>query len=364
MQRWGVAAIRGGLSQRHESTRMRKAKRPTINEVAAEANVSVGTVSHVLNATTNVSAALKERVERAMRALGYEQNMLAHAQRRQRASVVGLSVPHVDSAYLAALIESFEDIAAGRGYQVMQVLTRRDPRVELRRVRELLRHRIAGLLLVPTFDPHETLELIHASGTPAILVDRPSGDPRFDEVTFDNREVMRDAVGRLIRLGHRRILFVVQSRLLSISRIRIEALRERAAVARPAVAAAVLEVGDDARAYSGRLAEALAVAPRPTAIIVSNSVLAARALRVLQAMGDAYPGRISLLAFEEPDWAELTSPQLSVIRQPVRAIAKEAWELLLRRMQNEAFPVQRLELRAEIELRGSVQVVARERRRA
>ena len=69
---------------------MGKGKRPTINDVAAEANVSVGTVSHVLNATTNVSALLKERVERAMRALGYEQNMLAHAQRRQRASVVGL----------------------------------------------------------------------------------------------------------------------------------------------------------------------------------------------------------------------------------------------------------------------------------
>jgi LacI family transcriptional regulator len=97
------------------------------------------------------------------------------------------------------------------------------------------------------------------------------------------------------------------------------------------------------------------------AIIVSNSVLAARTLRVLQAMGDAYPCRISLLAFEEPEWAELTSPPLSVIRQPVKAIAKEAWELLLRRMQNEAFPVQRLELRAEIELRGSVQAVARER---
>ena len=113
-----------------------------------------------------------------MRALGYEQNMLAHAQRRQRASVVGLSAPHVDSAYLAALIESFEDIAAGRGYQVMQVLTRRDPRVELRRVRELLRHRIAGLLLVPTFDPHETLEadprVRHARGSGRSAERRPA----------------------------------------------------------------------------------------------------------------------------------------------------------------------------------------------
>ena len=62
--------------------------------------------------------------------------------------------------------------------------------------------------------------------------------------------------------------------------------------------------------------------------------------------------------FEEPDWAELTCPRLSVIRQPVRAIAREAWELLLRRMNNEAFPVQRLELHAEIELRESVQTVS------
>ena len=133
----------------------------------------------------------------------------------------------------------------------MQVLTRRDPRVELRRVRELLRHRIAGLLLVPTFDPHATLELIHASGTPAVLVDRPSGDPQFDEVTFNNCEIMHNAVGRLIGLGHRRILFVVQSQRLSISRLRIEALHERAAAARPKVAADVLEVGDDSEIMLG-----------------------------------------------------------------------------------------------------------------
>jgi len=341
---------------------MRRARKPTISDVAARAKVSVGTVSHFLNGTTKVSAALRERVETAMRALGYEQNMLAHAQRRQRAAVVGISAPHVDSAYLAALIESFEDIAAIRGYQVMQVLTRRDPQVELRRVRELLRHRIAGLLLVPTYDPHETLELIHASGTPAVLVDRPSGDPRFDEVTFNNRQVMADAVDRLIRLGHRRILFVVQSKRLSISRLRIEALNETTAAAPFAIETSVLEVGDDPERHARRLGEALSAARLPLAVVVSNSVLAARAVRALKEMGDVYPSRISLLAFEEPEWAELVSPQLSVIKQPVKAIAREAWELLLRRMNGETSPVQRLELSAEIKLRDSVRAVRSVRR--
>src|SRR5262245_5873709 len=150
---------------------MASTKKPTITDVAKLADASVGTVSHVLNGTTKVSAALRARVERAMDLLGYEQNMLAHAQRRQRVPVVGLSTPHVDSAYLAALIDSFEDIAARRSYQMMQILTRRDPQIELRRVRELLRHRISGLVLVPTFDPRTTLDLIHSSGTPAVLVD-------------------------------------------------------------------------------------------------------------------------------------------------------------------------------------------------
>ena len=336
---------------------MKAIRKPTITDVARLADVSVGTVSHVLNGTIKVSAALRERVERAMAMLGYEQNMLAHAQRRQLAPVVGLSAPHVASAYLAALIDSFEDIAALRGYQMMQVLTRREPPIEMRRVRELLRHRIAGLLMVPTLDPRKTLDLVHASGTPAVLVDRPCEDERFDEVTFDNRAVMGDAVGRLIRLGHRHILFVVESQVLSISRHRIDALRDRAG----ATATTVMEVGDGGEDYARRLAGVLQGRAAPTAVIVSNSVIAARTLHVLRDLGDCYPERISLLAFEEPDWADLVSPGLSVIRQPVREIVRVAWGLLLRRMAGDTGPVQHLQLKAEIVLRDSVRKAPRRR---
>lgn len=329
---------------------MNRNKQPTITDVARLADVSVGTVSHVLNGTIKVSPSLRERVERAMTMLGYEQNMLAHAQRRQRAPVVGLSAPHVASAYLAALTDSFEDVAGLRGYQMMQVLTRRDPQTELRRVRELLRHRIAGLLMVSTFDPRRTLDLIHASGTPAVLVDRPCEDDRFDQVTFDNRAVMDEAVAHLMRLGHRRILFVVESQILSISRHRIEALRARAG----ASATIVMEVGDGGEEYVRRLTETLGARRAPTAVIVSNSLIAARTLHVLRTLHDVYPERISLLAFEEPEWANLLDPGLSVIRQPVRDIVRVAWDLLVRRMTGETSPARHVELRAELVLRGSV----------
>jgi LacI family transcriptional regulator len=117
----------------------------------------------------------------------------------------------------------------------------------------------------------------------------------------------------------------------------------------------LIEAGDDPADYARRLAEALETPHEPIAVIVSNSSVASRTLHVLRTMGADYPSRISLLAFEEPDWAELISPRLSVIRQPVHAIARGAWELLLRRMQGEHPPVQHLEPRAEICLRESVQ---------
>ncbi len=188
------------------------------------------------------------------------------------------------------------------------------------------------------------------SGTPAVLVDRPCEDQRFDQVTFDNRAVMDDAVRRLMRLGHRHILFVVESQVLSISRHRIEALRDRAG----AKSTTVMEVGDGGTDYARRLTNALQGPAAPTALIVSNSVIAVRTLHVLRAMPTLYPDRISLLAFEEPDWAELTSPRLSVIRQPVREIVRVAWELLLGRMTGDPGPVQHIELKAEIVLRKSV----------
>jgi LacI family transcriptional regulator len=139
--------------------------------------------------------------------------------------------------------------------------------------------------------------------------------------------------------------------------VRIAALRKRAAGARQSVEVRVMEVGNNPAAYAQRLGEALSAPRDPIAVIVSNSSVASRTLHVLRTMGTDYPSRISLLAFEEPDWAELISPRLSVIRQPVQAIARGAWELLLRRMQGEHSPVQHLELRAEICLRESVRRV-------
>lgn len=342
----------GQASEAWSSVDVRQ-KRPTITDVAALAGVSVGTVSNVLNSTIPVSEARRERVLKVIQELGYSQNMLAQGLRRKRSPVVGICVPNTSIAYFAALMDAFEEVASSHGIEIMQVLSRSDTQKEYQRVQSLLRYHVGGLLLVPTIDPEATYEMIAGSGVPVVVVDRAplEGFP-FDRVIFDNRGAMQRAVAGLIARGHRSILFVVQQKRLVVTQQRIAGLREAAAP--EAVHTKILECGQDEATLTALLAAELLREQRPTAIIVSNSTLAAWALRAFRVLRLDCPQDVSLLAFDQPDWADLVTPALSVVRQPTREIARMAWTFLMQRMRNEADAVQQIQLEAEVIFRASV----------
>jgi LacI family transcriptional regulator len=326
---------------------------PTILDVASRARVSAGTVSNVLNGSNRVSDARRERVLTAIAELGYKKNLLAQGLRSRRAPIIGLCVPHTTITYFSALVDAFENVASDRGFEIMQVLSGHDPAVELKRISALLRYHIGGLIMLPSMRPHRALDLIAQSGTPAVLIDRPTIDKRFDQVTFDNRAAMLDATRRLIALGHRRILFAVRMLQLPVTRQRIAAMKEAARSARAEVTVSVMECGYDEWSYLPLLRAAFGE-NRPTALIVSNSALAAWSIRGFRQLGIRCPSDVSLVAFDEPEWVDLVTPQLSTIRQPTEMIAVKAWELLIRRLQKHGGPTQRVVLDADVLFRDSV----------
>src|SRR5690606_17942904 len=110
--------------------------------------------------------------------------------------------------------------------------------------------KVGGLMLVPSNEPKDTLEFVAKSGVPAVVVDRPmANDHRFDQVTFDNRNAMYDAVKGLIALGHQRVLLVVRFRSLVVTQDRIEGLEAASREAAQSVATDVMECGDDESAF-------------------------------------------------------------------------------------------------------------------
>jgi LacI family transcriptional regulator len=331
----------------------RRKRGPTILDVARRAGVSLGTVSNVLNDRVNVSAARRTAVEDAIAALRYVPNGLAQGLRRQSSRVVGLCAPLTSSAYFAAMLDAFEDIAAAQGYEVMQVLSRRDPALEFRRVRALIARQVDGLILIPSAAPQATFDLIAASALPTVIVDRLSDDRRFDYVTLDDYGAMTEAAQALLSRGHRRLIYFVRSPAVVTTQRRIAAFKAAAAKVRGARAEVCVRDPDDA-VFARQFDAIMTRVDRPTAIITSNSALTLALLRMLKARGFLCPRDFSMIAFDAPDWAEVTTPAISVVRPPTDVIARKAWELLLRRMQKPGRRTEHVALHATLELRESV----------
>lgn len=336
--------------------------KPTILDVARRARVSVGTVSNVLNDRGNVSAGRRARVAQAMADLGYVPNRVAQELRGGESHVIGLCTPITASAYFAALLEMFEDLAARQGYEIMQVLSHGDPALELRRVKALIGRNVDGMILIPTHDSQATLDLLAERGTPVVVVDRVARDPRFDYVAIDDRRAMREATRHLIGLGHRRLLYVVRDTRLSTTQRRIEGYTDAANAARPAVSATVIRRDPDEAAFARQVADALAAPKAPTALIASNSAIALSLLRILQDAGVRWPDDVSLLAFDEPVWAPIVTPPLSVVRHPTQRIAAEAWNRLLLRLRTPDLRPRRITLQAHLVTAASLGPPRREGR--
>jgi len=308
------------------------AARPTITDVARRAGVSLGTVSNVVNERGNVSAARSARVLAAIAALGYVPNGVAQSLRRQRSRVVGLCAPLTTSAYFAALLDTFEDLAAAQGYELMQVLSRQEPALELRRVGALIARKVDGLILIPSVDPTSAFDLVARAGIPTVVVDRASEDRRFDYVTIDDAGAMAEAAGALLRLGHRRLLYVLRHPGLVTTRQRMQSFRATVGGVRGATAEICVREPVD-EAFARQVAAIMRRPDAPTGIVASNSDITLALLRIFIGLGVRYPRDVSLVAFDAPPWAEVLTPPLSVIEPPVAAMARKAWALLQARME-------------------------------
>jgi len=275
------------------------AARPTITDVARRAGVSLGTVSNVVNERGNVSAARSARVLAAIAALGYVPNGVAQSLRRQRSRVVGLCAPLTTSAYFAALLDTFEDLAAAQGYELMQVLSRQEPALELRRVSALIARKVDGLIFIPSHAPAAAFDLIAGAGIPTVVVDRAYDDPRFDYVTIDDRAAMAAAAAALLRRGHRRLLYVLRYPGLVTTRQRIASFRETVAATRGAAAELCVREPLD-EAFARQVAAIMRRPDPPTGIVASNSDITLALLRIFIGLGIEYPRDVSMIAFDAP----------------------------------------------------------------
>jgi LacI family transcriptional regulator len=326
----------------------------TMETVAATAGVSTSTVSHVINKTRKVHPDTERAVLDAIKKVGYSPNHLARALAGVPTRTVGVAIAALSNHYFGEVVHAIEAECAKNGLMMLLADTHEDPDYELKVVQALHERRVDGILIASTADPqHRALEYLRERAVPTVLVDRLIGTA-FDQVAVEGRDAAKALVSHVVGLGHRRIAFVAGASGLPTTHERLEGYRLALEAARIPFDPELVQSGESkiepAREAVRHL---LALRQRPTALMTGNNLMTIGAMGALRDAGLSVPREVSLVGFDDFDWADVFSPRLTVMAQPVEELGQRAVRLLVRRIANPAARRQTVRLQPTLRVRDS-----------
>ena len=287
--------------------------RPTMNDVARSAGVSLKTVSRVVNGETTVAPELAARVRAAVEALNYRPHIGASMLRRNDRSTrtIGLLVEDVGNPFSAALHRAVEDEARRRGVHVLTGSLDEDPERERELARAFAQRSADGLIITPVDDDQSYLSTELADDTPVVFVDRPATGFPADSVLSTNVTGATEAVRHLISHGHRRIAFLGDNIRIATARSRYQGYLDALAEAR-LEPVATHELHHSPAAESATMSLFRSDNP-PTALFTSQNLVTIGAVRALRRL--RLHREVALVGFDDFPTADLLEPAVTVIAQ-------------------------------------------------
>ncbi len=304
----------------------------TLRDVARLADVSIATASAVINNKGRVSEKLRARVASAMRALDYHPDQVARSLKVRRTNTIGMLIPDVTNPFFTAVMQGVEDEARRNGYSVIMCNASEDPELERRQLNLLYSRRVDGALMAPA-DPSTPQDRSILRRFPVVLFDRAPRNFRGSAVITDNLGAALDATRHLIELGHQRIAIITGRLDLPNAMERLEGFRQALQEAHLPIREEYLRRGDFrlASGYQSGL-ELMHLGEPPTAIFPCNNSMTLGLMRALGELRIACPERVSVLGFDDFEWAANFTPRLSTVAQPSYEMGRRATELLLRKL--------------------------------
>ena len=329
----------------------------TAKDVAKAAGVSVATVSRVVNGSPLVSDKLARRVWSAIKRLNYRRNILARGLKTNQTSTVGIIVPNIMNTFFTAVVRGVEDRANQQGLNVILCNSDGNPDKEVEYLSVLLDRQVDGLILAPAAAPSRHLSEDIAerlSQVPVVFVDRRGWGDKRSVALVDNIQGAYCAVEHLISLGHRRIGVVTGPLDLTTGADRLEGYRLALVEHGISYDERLLRVADfKLEQAEARTMELLEEIPAPTALFVANNLMALGTLRAIRRKGLAVPDDIALVTFDDPEWAELIRPALTVVAQPTYDLGASAMGLLLDELSDESGCAREVVLKCSLLVRES-----------
>jgi LacI family transcriptional regulator len=318
----------------------------TIRDVAAAARVSVATVSRALSSPHLVNQVTRERVLAVATELGYRPSPAARSLITGRTANIGIVVPDLGNPFFTGVLKSVQRRARDAGYAVLVADSDEDPSAEEELIRMMAKQVDGVVLCSPGIK--DSLITALAENQPLTLLNRRVRG--IGAALMDSAGGMRQVVGHLADLGHRRCAYLNGPRNSWSNRERRRGLR----IAARQRNVEIVELGPFPPRYDGGVAAAdLAVAADVTAIVAYNDVMALGVLARLRDLGIDVPGRLSVTGFDDLVFAAVCAPPLTTVAMPVQEAGRSAVDLLLGQLDHKDTATTQLDLPTHLIVRAT-----------
>lgn len=316
--------------------------RITMRDVAARAEVSVATVSHVLNNTRFVSEETRERVLQVINQLGYRPDTMARSFKTGKKNLIGIIVPDIANPVWAMMIEEIETVLSNRGYRLIICNTKETEERELEHIHSLTSGLVDGLIIASTLSDYEQLAAELPAGFPVVFVDRMLNNCPHDLILPQDTPAIYEGVERLITEGgHRRIGFITGLMRISTSKDRLAAYRDAMNDYGLPIEDGFIQEGNSMAKSSVILVQKL-LQQKCTAIVVSNNIMADDVLFYLNDNGIRLGQDVSILGQGVEGQRSYNLRRMDLFMQPTSEMGKAAGQQILERLEHPDMPIRHI----------------------
>ena len=327
-----------------------------IRDVAKEVGLSTATISRVMNGAKNVSPQTRERVLNACKKLDYLPNPAAKALSTSRSKTVAAVIPTIENSVFAKSISAFERSLTDNGYSLVLAISHADEEEELTAAQKLLGMGAEAFILTGAVHSPELFALFQRRSVPFVVTSIWKSECDYPLIGYDNFSLASDAVKFLAEQGHKDIV-VLHGPVSQNDRTQMR--RDGAASMQSEnMNLTFYETSLDVKGGKQAIRKALEYNNNFTAALCFSDVLALGTYVGLNGTGKVIPDDISVMGFDNIDWAEAVEPPLTTIELPSQEIASEVAAQLVAHLEFGA-PIQSKKVYAHIVKRNSVTEISR-----
>ncbi len=332
----------------------------TIKDVAKMAEVSISTVSRVINDSKPVSPEARRRVLDAIEELGYRPNEIARSLVTKKTNVMGIIVDDIGSSYVAQIIRGVEEVGRMYNYDLLLLSSYGGKDSELRFAQLLMQKQVAGIIIVSEILNIETLEYLNKTKIPFVYLNKYYNVLESPTVAIDNYDASEKVMKYLIDGGHKKIAYVTQKKDIDITieKQKIDAYKKWMSSIKEIPIILSVDGHNISTGYNlGNQVKNLIKKDQVTALYCCEDEIALGVINYLYDHHIKVPEDISIIGYGDTSLASVYRPALTTIKEPYYDIGAVSIRKILKQLEGEELESQTIVLPVQLIIRDSSDII-------